>query len=107
LKGRASAISVFDISGENLCALGWTDDKDMVVLDRSAEGLPTIIKHMISSGVAVLVAGTLGTLADTMKTGLSESADECGSEDTVTSRSTERSLACCPGARTGRHCQVR
>jgi putative ABC transport system substrate-binding protein len=59
---------LLDTFGKSLSALGWTDGKDIVVLDRSAnertEALPAITKELIGSGVAVLItAGTPATLA--------------------------------------------
>ena len=59
---------LLDTFGKSLSALGWTDGKDIAVLDRWAnertEALPAITKELIGSGVAVLItAGTPATLA--------------------------------------------
>jgi putative ABC transport system substrate-binding protein len=59
---------LLDTFGKSLSALGWTDGKDIAVLDRWAnertETLPAITKEVIGSGVAVLItAGTPATVA--------------------------------------------
>jgi len=65
---RQEGQSLLDAFADNLSALGWTEGKNIAVLDRWAdyrtEALPAIVKELIGSGVAVLVtAGTLATLA--------------------------------------------
>src|SRR6516162_428380 len=60
--------SLLDTFAENLSALGWTEGKNIDVLDRWAddrtEVLPAIVRELIGSGVTVLVtAGTPATLA--------------------------------------------
>jgi len=65
---RQEGQSLLDSFVDNLSALGWTEGKNIAVLDRWAddrtEALPAIVKELIGSGVAVLVtAGTLATLA--------------------------------------------
>ena len=65
---RQEGQSLLDAFADNLSALGWTEGKNIAVLDRWAdyrtEALPAIVKELIGSGVAVLVtAGTPATLA--------------------------------------------
>jgi len=65
---RQEGQSLLDAFADNLSALGWTEGKNIAVLDRWAdyrtEALPAILKELIGSGVAVLVtAGTPATLA--------------------------------------------
>jgi len=65
---RQEGQSLLNAFVDNLSALGWTEGKNIAVLDRWAddrtEALPAIVKELIGSGVAVLVtAGTLATLA--------------------------------------------
>jgi putative tryptophan/tyrosine transport system substrate-binding protein len=60
--------SLLDAFRDHLSALGWTDGRNIAILDRWAEErterLPGIVKELIGSGVAVLVtAGTPATLA--------------------------------------------
>jgi len=60
--------SLLDAFRESLSARGWTEAKDIVVLDQWAEDrtdeLPAIVKELIGSGVGILVtAGTSATLA--------------------------------------------
>jgi ABC-type uncharacterized transport system substrate-binding protein len=60
--------SLLDAYRDHLSALGWTDGRNIAILDRWAEErterLPGIVKELIRSGVAVLVtAGTPATLA--------------------------------------------
>jgi putative tryptophan/tyrosine transport system substrate-binding protein len=60
--------SLLDTFRESLSARGWTEGKDIVVLDQWAEDrtdeLPAIVKELIGSGVTILVtAGTPATLA--------------------------------------------
>jgi len=60
--------SLLDAFRDGLSARGWTEGNNIVVLDRWAddptETLPSIVKELVGSGVAVLVtAGTLATLA--------------------------------------------
>src|SRR5712671_4781232 len=62
--------SLLDAFRDHLSALGWTDGRNIAILDRWAEErterLPGIVKELIGSGVAVLVtAGTPATLAAT------------------------------------------
>jgi len=59
---------LLDAFREGLSGLGWSDGRNIAILDRWAEGrterLPGIVKELIGSGVAVLVtAGTAATLA--------------------------------------------
>ena len=65
---RQEAQSLLDAFAESLSSLGWTEGKNIAVLDRWAEdrteALPAIVKELIGSGVAILVtAGTAATLA--------------------------------------------
>ena len=65
---RQEGQSLLDAFADKLSALGWTEGKNIAVLDRWAdyrtEALPAILKELIGSGVAVLVtAGTPATLA--------------------------------------------
>jgi len=67
-RSRQENQRLLDTFGKSLSALGWTDGKDIAVLDRWAnertETLPAITKELIGSGVAVLItAGTPATLA--------------------------------------------
>src|SRR5262252_4521049 len=67
-RSRQENQRLLDTFGKSLSALGWTDGKDIAVLDRWAnertEALPAITKELIGSGVAVLItAGTPATLA--------------------------------------------
>ena len=60
--------SLLDAFRDGLSARGWTEGNNIVVLDRWAddptETLPSIVKELVGSGVAVLVtAGTPATLA--------------------------------------------
>jgi putative tryptophan/tyrosine transport system substrate-binding protein len=60
--------SLLDAFRESLSARGWTEGKDIVVLDQSAEDrsdeLPAVVKELIGFGVTILVtAGTSATLA--------------------------------------------
>ena len=60
--------TLLDAFREKLSALGWSDGNNITIIDRSAEEraeqLPSIVKELIGSGVAVLVtAGTPATLA--------------------------------------------
>jgi putative ABC transport system substrate-binding protein len=60
--------SLLDTFRESLSSRGWTEGKDIVVLDQwaedRAEALPAIVKELIDSGVTILVtAGTSATLA--------------------------------------------
>ena len=60
--------NLLDAFRAGLAALGWTDGRNIDVLDRWAEEhterLPAIVKELIGSGVTVLVtAGTPATLA--------------------------------------------
>ena len=60
--------SLLDTFAENLSALGWTEGKNIDVLDRWAddrtEVLPAIVRELIGSGITVFVtAGTPATLA--------------------------------------------
>jgi putative tryptophan/tyrosine transport system substrate-binding protein len=59
---------LLDAFREKLSALGWSDGNNITIIDRwaeeRAEQLPSIVKELIGSGVAVLVtAGTPATLA--------------------------------------------
>ena len=65
---RQEAQSLLDAFAESLSSLGWTEGKNIAVLDRWAEdrgeALPAIVKELIGSGAAILVtAGTAATLA--------------------------------------------
>jgi len=65
---RQETQSLLDAFAESLSSLGWTEGKNIAVLDRWAEdrgeALPAIVKELIGSGVAILVtAGTAATLA--------------------------------------------
>src|SRR5262252_5371283 len=67
-RSRQENQRLLDTFGKSLSALGWTDGKDIAVLDRWAnertEALPAITKELIGSGVAVLItAGTPATVA--------------------------------------------
>ena len=67
-RSRQENQRLLDTFAKSLSALGWTDGKDIAVLDRWAnertETLPAITKELIGSGVAVLItAGTPATLA--------------------------------------------
>ena len=65
---RQETQSLLDAFAESLSSLGWTEGKNIAVLDRWAEdrgeALPAIVKELIGSGAAILVtAGTAATLA--------------------------------------------
>jgi putative ABC transport system substrate-binding protein len=65
---RQETQSLLDAFAESLSVLGWTEGKNIAVLDRWAEdrgeALPAIVKELIGSGAAILVtAGTAATLA--------------------------------------------
>ena len=65
---RQETQSLLDAFAESLSSLGWTEGKNIAVLDRWAEdrgeALPAIVKELIGSGVTILVtAGTAATLA--------------------------------------------
>jgi putative ABC transport system substrate-binding protein len=60
--------TLLDAFRDHLSALGWTDGRNIAILDRWAEErterLPGIVKELIGSGVAILItAGTPATLA--------------------------------------------